>query len=76
VPVHGAAVRPSEGIGTPGQRPAPDASRLERRAVEPRRDNLDVASSDLHAAWWTLKQTREVLAGALAEAGSVPPEVQ
>jgi len=60
----------------PGQRPAPDASRLERRAVEPRRDNLDVASRDLHAAWRTLNQTREVLAGALAEAGSVPPEVQ
>ena len=52
-------------FGTLGQWAAPE-SRLERRAVEPRHDDLDVARRDLHAAWRTLKQAREVLAGALA----------
>jgi hypothetical protein len=52
-------------FGTPGRGPAPDASRL----VEPRHDSLDVARSDLHAAWRTLTRARDALASALAEAG-------
>jgi len=58
-------------FGMLGQWPAPVAGRSERGAVEPRRDNLDAARRDLHAAWRSLRQAREVLAGALAEAGSV-----
>jgi hypothetical protein len=58
-------------FGTPGGRPVSDASRLELNPVESRRDDLDVARRDLHAAWRTLKQTREGLAGAVAEAESV-----